>query len=98
MLIEDFVLISVETRCSHFCRHRNANRIAYALTERPGRAFHSGSDAKFRVARRLGMQLPEAFDFRHRQIVTADVQPGVKKHAAVPAGEDESIAINPARL
>ena len=44
------------------------------------------------------MQLPETFDFRHRQIVAAHVQPGIKEHAAVPAGENEDVAIDPARL
>ena len=44
------------------------------------------------------MQLPEPFDFRHREVVTAHVQPGVKEHTAVPGREDEDIAIDPARL
>jgi hypothetical protein len=98
MLIENLVLIGIETRRSHFCRHRNAHCVAHALAEWPGRAFHSGSFAKLRVARRLGMQLPEPFYFRHGQVVAAHVQPRVKEHAAVPAREDEDIAIDPARL
>ena len=44
------------------------------------------------------MQLPEAFDLRHRQIVAAHMQPGVKEHAAVPGRENEIIAADPARL
>src|SRR6266568_5310047 len=98
MLIENFVLGGVEPRGGDLCRHGNADRIADALTKWAGRAFHSGRVAKFRMSRRLGMQLPEPFDLRHRHIVTAHVQPGVKEHAAVPAGEDEDIAIHPARL
>src|SRR6266700_4346807 len=98
MLIENFVLLGVEPRGGHFCCHGNADRIANALAERPRRAFHSWRVTKFGMARRFGMQLPEPFDLRHRHIVTAHVQPGVKEHAAVPAGEDEDIAIDPARL
>jgi len=98
MLIENFVLIGVETRRRHFRRHGNSNRVANALAERSRGAFHSGRIAKLGVARRFGMQLPEPFDFRHRQVVTAHVEPRVKKHAAMPAGEDEDVAINPARL
>ena len=98
VLIENAVLIGVETRRGHFRRHRDADRVADALTERPGRAFDSGRFEKFRMARRLGMQLPEAFDLRHRQIVAAHVQPRVKEHAAVSGREDEDIAIDPARL
>jgi hypothetical protein len=44
------------------------------------------------------MQLPEPFDFRHRQIVPAHVQPGIEEHAAVPCGQDEDVAIDPTRL
>src|SRR5213594_3782232 len=98
MLIENLVLGGVEPRGGHFCCHGNSNRIANALAERPRRAFHSGRVTKFGMARRFGMQLPEPFDLRRRHIVTAHVQPGVKEHAAVPAGEDEDIAIDPARL
>jgi hypothetical protein len=98
MLVENFVLIGIETRSGHLCRHRNANRITNALAEWARRAFHSWCFAKFRVPWRLGMELPEPLDLRHRQIVTAHVQPCVKKHAAVPARQDEDVAIDPARL
>src|SRR5207249_7989462 len=69
VLVEDSVLIGVEARCSHLCRHRDADRVANALAEWPGRAFYARCIAKLRVARRLGMQLPEPFDLRHRQVV-----------------------------
>ena len=98
MLIENLVLISVETGRRHFCRDGNANRVADALTERARCAFHPRRFAKFRVPRCFGMQLAETFDLRHRQIVTAHVQPRVQEHAAVPGGEDEDIAIDPARF
>src|ERR1700704_5884736 len=44
------------------------------------------------------MQLPETFDLRHGQIVAAQVEPGVKEHAAVPGRENEIIAADPTRL
>ena len=47
---------------------------------------------------RLAVQLPETLDLRHRQIVAAQMQPGIKEHAAVTGGENEVIAIDPARL
>ena len=53
VLIENFVLVSVEPRGGHLCRHGNANRVANTLTKRPRRAFHSRRLAKFRVARRF---------------------------------------------
>src|SRR6266478_7140099 len=98
MLVENFVLIGIETRGGHFCCYGNADRVAHALAERPRRAFHSGSFAKLWMSRRFRMQLPEPFDLRHWQVVTAHVQPCVKKHAAMPARQDEDIAIDPPRL
>src|SRR5712691_4321790 len=50
------------------------------------------------MTRRFGAQLPETFDFRHRQIVSAQMEPDVKKHAAVTGGEDEIITTDPARF
>ena len=98
VLVENSVLIGVEPRRSHVRCQGHANRVAHALTKRSGGAFHSGRLAKFGVSRRFGVQLPEAFDFRHRQIVAAHVQPGVKEHAAVTGREHEDIAIDPAWL
>src|SRR6266516_3381643 len=98
MLVENFVLVGIEACCSHIRRNRHANRVADTLTEWAGGALYSRRVAKFGMSRGFGMQLPETFDFRHRQIVAAHVQPGVKKHAAVPGGEHEDIAIDPAGL
>src|SRR6266508_1835657 len=98
MIVKNHMLARVKTRRGHFRGYGHADSIADALTERSRSAFHSGRIAKFRMSRRFRMQLPETFDFRHRQIVTAHVQPGVEKHAAVTAGEDEAIAIDPTRL
>ena len=98
MLIKDAALRRVETRRRHLHRHRDADCVAHPLPERPGGAFHAGRFTKLRMPRRLGMQLAEPFDLRHRQIVTAHVQPRVKEHAAVAGREDEVIAIDPARF
>ena len=98
VLIENHVLVRVETRGRHLRRHRHADRIRDALSERAGGAFDARRFKKFRMARRLAVQLPEAFDFLHRQIVAAQVQPRVKEHAAVARGENEIIAADPARL
>src|SRR6266516_973307 len=98
MLVENFVLVGIEACCSHIRRNRHANRVADTLTEWAGGALYSRRVAKFGMSRGFRMQLPEAFDFRHRQIVAAHVQPGIKEHAAVPGGEDQDIAIDPAWL
>ena len=98
VLVENSVLACVESRRGHFHRDRDADGIANALPQRPGRAFDSRRFKKFRVPRGFAVQLTEAFDFFHRQIVAAQVQPSVKEHAAVPGGEDKIITADPARL
>src|SRR6202023_2879852 len=44
------------------------------------------------------MQLPESFDLRHRKIVSAHVQPGVKKHRTVASRENEVVASDQTRF
>src|SRR5437763_7675189 len=73
MLIENPVVGGVETRRRHFARDRDAGRVTDTLAEWTGRAFHARRISKFRMARRPGMQLPEAFNLRHWQIVAAHV-------------------------
>ncbi len=73
MLIENSVLVGVETRGCHLHRHSDPDRIAHPLPERTGRAFHARRLTKLRMPRRLAVQLPEPFDLRHRQVVTAHV-------------------------
>ena len=98
VLIENLVLIGVETRRRHFCRHGNSHRVADSLTERPCCTFYSGCVAEFGMPGCFGMQLPEPFDFRHRQVVAAHVQPRIQEHAAVPARQHKDVAIDPARF
>ena len=98
VLIENAVVAGIETRRGHFHRHRDADGIGHALPQRAGGAFDSRRFKKFRMARRLAVQLTEVFDFLDRQIVAAHVQPGVEEHAAVTGGENEIVTVNPARL
>ncbi len=98
VLIENPMLGGVETRGRHLRRHRDTDGVAHALAKRSGRAFHARRFEKLRMSRRFAMQLPETLDFRHGQIVAAEVQPGVEKHAAVTGRENEVVAPDPARL
>ena len=98
VLIENLVLVRIEARRRHFCSHCDADGIADALSQRASRTFYSRCVTKFRMARRLAVQLPEPFDFRHRQIVAAHVQPCVKEHATVTCRKNEIVAIDPARF
>src|SRR5207253_3939713 len=98
MLIENSVLASVESRRGHFHRDCDSAGVANALPKWASRTFHTWRLAKFRMSRRFAVQLPETFNFRHWQIVSAQVQPGVEKHAAVSGREHKIVPADPARL
>ena len=44
------------------------------------------------------MQLTKTLNIVDRNVVAAQVQPGIEEHAAVPGGKNEVVAIDPARL
>src|SRR5205814_7256640 len=98
MLIEDSIFGRVKTRCCHFCCHRYSNCIAYSLPKGSSGTFYSGRFEKLRMAWCLAVQLPEALDLVHWQVVSAHMEPCVEKHASVTGRENEVIAANPARL
>ena len=98
MLIENAMVAGVEMRGRHFCRHCHTNRVANALPQRASRTLDSRRFKKFWMSRRFRMQLTKIFDVLDRNVVPAQVQPGIQKHAAVSGGKNEIVAINPARL
>ncbi len=98
MLIENHVLGRVESRGGHLRGHGYADGIGDALAERAGGAFHAGRLGEFRMTGRLAVQLTEAFDFLHRQVVAAEVQPRIEEHAPVTGRQDKVVAADPARL
>ena len=58
----------------------------------PGVTPYSG------MAGRLRVQLPEALQLVHRQVVAGQMQQRVQQHRAVAVGDDEAVAIRPLRM
>src|SRR3546814_5112163 len=77
---------------------RHADRVAYALAQRPGRGFNARRNTHFRMTRRARMQLPEVFQFVYGQIVARQMQQRVNKHGAVAIGQHEAVAAGPGRI
>src|SRR6266536_3719398 len=98
MLVENTMLVGVEMCRRHFRRHCHTNRVANALPQRASGALDSWGFKKFWMPRSPRMQLTKIFNVVDRNVVAAQVQPGIQKHAAVSGGKNEIIAINPARL
>jgi hypothetical protein len=49
------------------------------------------------VARSGAIERAEFFQLLDRQVVAAQVQPGIEEHAAVAGREDEAVPVDPAR-
>ena len=66
-----------------------------ALPQRAGRGFDAGRRAELGMPRRLRVQLPEALQLVHRQVVAGEMQQRVEQHRAVAVRDDEAIAVRP---
>src|SRR5438067_7258007 len=98
MLVENAMFAGVEMCLRHFRSHCHTNRVANALPQRAGGTLDAGCVAKFRMSRRFRMQLAKIFDVLDRNVVAAQMQPGIQKHTAVTGGKNEIVAIDPTRL
>jgi hypothetical protein len=97
-VVDDLVPGMVEARREQLLGEREAHGVGEALAERPGGGLDAGRIADFRVSRRLRVQLAEAAQLLHRQVVAGEVQECVLQHGAVPVGEHEAVAIGPRRV
>src|SRR6478672_6003762 len=98
MLVENAMLAGIEMCLRHFRCHCDTNCVAHALSQRTSSAFDSRRFKIFRMPRRFRMQLTKTLYVLDRNVVAAQVQPGIQEHAAVPSGKNEIVAIDPARL
>ena len=98
IVVENLVLRGVEAGGSVLAGDSEAHGIGNALAQRAGGAFHTGAAAEFRVAGSVGALGAESLHIVHADAEACEVQPAVKEHGAVAAGQDEAVAIEPARL
>ncbi len=97
-VIDDVVSWTVKLRRQRFFRDSHTDCVSDPLAQRAGGGFHACGVADFRVARSLGVQLTEVFQFFNRQIITGEVQQAVNQHGAVTVGQHEAVAIGPGRV
>ena len=74
---------------------RHADRVADALTQRPGGDLDPRRVAGLGVPRRAAAPLAELAQVLEREVVAGQVQHGVLQDAGVPVGEDEAVAVGP---
>ena len=78
--------------------HGHAHAHRKALAQRAGGHFDAGREAVLGMPGRLAAPLPEVLDLVQREIVTGEMQQRIQQHGAVPARQDEAIAIGPAGI
>ena len=95
VMADDLVARAVELGRQQPLGEREADRVGEALAERPRGRLHAGRVAGFGMAGRARMQLAEAAQLLHRQVVAGEVQQRVLQHRAVAVGEHEAVAVGP---
>ena len=94
-MVDDLVPRPVEARRERALDDGHAHRVREPLAERAGGGLHAGGQAELRMAGGAGMELAEALDLRHRQVVAREVQQGVDQHRAVAVREHEAVPVRP---
>jgi len=97
MVIKNGMLRRIETGGSHFARHGKANSVGDTLAKWAGGCLDPGSLAELRMTGRDAVKDTEFFNLIKRKIKSGKMQPGIEEHAAVTCGEDEAVAVDPAR-
>ena len=82
----------------HAFGERHADRRGDALAERAGRRLDPRRVAVFRVAGGAAAELAEPADLIHRHVgIAGQVEERIEQHRAVAGGQDEAVAVGPAR-
>ena len=76
-------------------RHRHADSVGNALTQRAGRGLHAHGMAVFGVAGGLGVELTEVLEIIHGQAVAEEMQQAIQHRGSVTGREHEAVAVAP---
>ena len=97
-VIDEGVAGAVELGSEQLLGERHAHGVGQALAERAGGGLDAGRVADLGVAGGAAVELAEALEFFHRQLVAAEVEQGVEQHRAVAVGEHEAVTVGPGRV
>ena len=97
MVVEDRMVRRVEARRRHLAGDRHPDRVSDALAKGARRGLDPRCVAELRVARGDAVQRAELRDLLHRDVEAEQMEPRVEEHAAVTGGQDEPVAVDPAR-
>src|SRR5271167_1176641 len=84
--IEEPAAIALEARLQMLCGNRHPNPGREALSERTGGGLDSRCAEILRMAGRHALQLTEALDLLHRQVVAIQIKQRVQQRRSVSCG------------
>ncbi len=97
-MVDDLVAGAVEPRRQHALRDGQTDGVGEPLPQGPGGHLHPRGEAALGVAGAQGAPLAEPRQLLQREVVARQVKEGVEQHRGVSGGEDEPIAVGPARV
>jgi hypothetical protein len=98
VVVDDGEAGAVEFIGKELLRERHADRIRHSLAERAGRGLNTQREVVLGVTRGLAAQLPERLQVLDLEGVAGQIKQGIQQHRAVPVGQHEAVAIDPARV
>ncbi len=73
IVINNFMAGAIKLARQYLFRQCHSHSVTNALAQRAGSSLYPRGIAVFRMARSLGMQLTEVFNFFNRQIIATEV-------------------------
>ena len=97
-VVVDDLLVAIENGAEVRLPNSHSDGVANSLSERAGSRLDSGCVAKLGMSRRLALPLPELLQVIESEIIAREIENTVQQHRRVAGGQDEAIAIEPARI
>ncbi len=97
-VVNDRVAVAVELGGQQLLGQRHAHGIGDALAQRAGGGLHARGHVDLGVAGGQAVQLAEALQLGHAELVAGEVQQRVDQHRAVAVAEHETVAVGPVRV
>src|SRR5512138_2134341 len=88
----------VELRCEMRSGDRHPHAVGKSLPERTRRHLDAGGQSIFRMPRCLAAKLAEILNILQREVISRQMQQGIKQHRTMPTRKDEAVAPCPLRV
>ncbi len=95
-MIDNLQAGSIKASCSHLLTNGHTHCIGDSLSQRACRCFHPVRFTIFRMPRRLRTELSKLLQVIQGELVSGQMQEGIKQHRAMTTRQDKAIPVGPA--